>query len=109
MTRRMLSREFEQEAVELVTKRGVRAVQASRVLGIHASVLSRWVRAGAVDGAAAFPENGKLTPEHEELRPLRREVSMLKAARHILRKAAACFAKDQLLKQDMVEGVATTG
>ncbi len=43
MTRRMFSREFKQEAVELVTKRGVNAAQASRDLGIHATVLRRWV------------------------------------------------------------------
>ena len=96
MTRRMFSREFKQEAVELVTKRGVSAAQASRDLGIHATVLRRWVRAAAADGPAAFPGNGKLTPEQEELRSLRREVSKLKAERDILKKAAAYFAKDQL-------------
>lgn len=96
MTRRMFSREFKQEAVELVTKRGVSTAQASRDLGIHATVLRRWVRAAAADGAAAFPGNGKLTPEQEELRSLRREVSKLKAERDILKKAAAYFAKDQL-------------
>lgn len=96
MTRRMFSREFKQEAVELVTKRGVSAAQASRDLGIHATVLRRWVRAAAYDGPAAFPGNGNLTPEQEELRSLRREVAKLKAERDILKKAAAYFAKDQL-------------
>lgn len=96
MTRRMFSREFKQEAVELVTKRGVSAAQASRDLGIHATVLRRWVRAAEADGPAAFPGNGKLSPEQEELRALRREVSKLKAERDILKKAAAYFARDQL-------------
>ncbi len=96
MTRRMFSREFKQEAVELVTKRGVSAAQASRDLGIHATVLRRWVRAAVSDGPAAFPGNGKVTREQEELRNLRREVSRLKAERDILKKAAAYFAKDQL-------------
>ena len=68
MARRMFSREFKQEAVELVTKRGVSAVQASRDLGIHATVLRRWIRAVAVDEPAAFARNGKLTREQEELR-----------------------------------------
>ncbi len=96
MTRRMFSREFNQEAVELVTKRGVSAAQASRNLGIHATVLRRWVRAAVADRPAVFPGNGKLTPEQEELRSLRREVSNLMAERDILKKAAAYFAKDQL-------------
>ena len=96
MTRRMFSREFKQEAVELVTKRGVSAAQASRDPGVHATVLRRWVRAAEADGPAAFPGNGRLTAEQEELRSLRREVSKLKAERDILKKAAAYFAKDQL-------------
>lgn len=83
MTRRMSSRKFKQEAVELVTKRGVSAAQASRDLGIHATVLRRWVRPSETDGLAAFPGHGKLTPEQEELRSLRREVSKLKAERDI--------------------------
>ena len=75
MTRRAFSREFKQEAAELITKRGVRTAQASRDLGIHATVLRRWVRASETDGSTAFPGHGKLTPEQEELRNLRREVS----------------------------------
>ncbi len=36
MTRRVFSREFKREAVELMAKRGVSAVHASWDLGIHA-------------------------------------------------------------------------
>ncbi len=96
MTRRVFSREFKQEAVELVTERGVSAAQASRDLGIHATVLRRWIRAAEANGSGVFPGHGKLTPDQEELRSLRREVSKLKAERDILKKAAAYFAKDQL-------------
>lgn len=85
MTRRAFSREFKQEAVELITKRGVSTAQASRDLGIHATVLRRWVRASETDGSTAFPGHGKLTPEQEELRNLRREVAKLKAERDILK------------------------
>lgn len=96
MTRRVFSREFKQDAVELVTERGMSAAQASRDLGIHATVLRRWIRAEESSGSGAFPGHGKLTPDQEELRSLRREVSKLKAERDILKKAAAYFAKDQL-------------
>ena len=50
MTRKMFSRELKHKAVELVTKRGVSAVEA--------------------DGSAACPRNGKLNPEQEKLRSL---------------------------------------
>ncbi len=91
MTRRMFSREFKQEAVDLVKQRGVSAAQASRDLGIYATVLRRWVRASEADGPAALPGNGRLTPEQEELRSLRREVSKLKAERDILKKGETIF------------------
>ncbi len=41
MTGKKFSREFKQVAVELATKRGVSAAQASRDLRIHAAVLRR--------------------------------------------------------------------
>lgn len=59
-------------------------------------MLRRWVRASEADGAVAFPGHRKLTPEQDELRSLRREVSKLKTERDILKKAAAYFAKGQL-------------
>lgn len=55
MTRRAFSREFKQEAVELITKRGVSTAQASRDLGIHAAVLRRWGRASETDGQLRSP------------------------------------------------------
>ena len=91
MKRRAFSREFKQEAVELITKPGVSAAQVSRDLGTYATVLRRWVCASETDGSAAFPGHGKLTPEQEELRNLRREVSKLKAERDILKKGETIF------------------
>ena len=91
MTRRAFSREFKQEAVELITKRGVSEAQASRDLGINATVLRRWVRASETDGSAAFPGHKKLIPEQEELRNLWRKVSKLKAQRDILKRGETIF------------------
>jgi transposase len=94
MERRRFSREFKVEAVKLVTERGVTVAQASRDLGVHATVLRHWVKAAAHDPAHAFPGYGQLTPEHAEITRLRREVAKLKAERDILKKAAAYFAKE---------------
>ncbi len=96
MARRKFDDEFKREAVHLVTERGVTTAQAARDLDVHATVLRRWVRQAGNGGAAAFPCNGRLLPEDEELRRLRREVTKLKAERDILEKAAACFARDQI-------------
>ncbi len=96
MTRRVYSSEFKQEAVQLVTVRGVSVAQAARDLDVHATVLRRWVREFGSNGPDAFPGKGQLKPADEELRSLRREVAKLKAERDILKKAVAYFAKDHL-------------
>lgn len=44
MQRRIFSREFKLEAVNLIKERGVPVVQASRDLDVAESVLRRWVR-----------------------------------------------------------------
>lgn len=86
MARRKLS-----EAVHLISVRGVSAAQAARDLDVHATVLRRWVNAAQSKGVQAFPGNGKLSPDDEELRRLRREVVKLKAERDILKKGETIF------------------
>lgn len=96
MGRRIFSREFKLEAVKLVTERGVAVVQAARDLDVAESVLRRWMRDVAADGRHAFPGNGQVRPEQQEIDRLRREVAKLRAERDILKKAAAYFARDAI-------------
>ena len=44
MKRRKFTREYKREAVTLITERGVSIGQASCELGVHGSVLRRWVQ-----------------------------------------------------------------
>jgi transposase len=96
MERRKFTREFKVEAVKLIRERGVTVAQASRDLGVHGTVLRRWVQECAADAPQAFPGQGQMKPEQAELARLRREVLKLKAERDILKKAAAYFAKEVL-------------
>ena len=96
MERRKYTREFKVEAVKLVTERGVTVAQASRDLGVHGTVLRRWVQEHAADPQQAFPGLGQMKPEQLEIVRLRREVLKLKAERDILKKAAAYFAKESV-------------
>ncbi len=96
MERRKFTREFKLEAVRLVTERGVSVAQASRDLGLHGTVLRRWVKDLSADPQEAFPGHGRLKPEQAEIARLKREVTKLKAERDILKKAAAYFAKESL-------------
>ena len=70
--------------------------QAARDLGVHGTVLRRWVQECAADSQQAFPGQGQMKPEQVEIERLRREVVKLKAERDILKKAAAYFAKESL-------------
>jgi len=96
MERRKCTREFKLEAVKLVRECGVTVAQAARDLGVHGTVLRRWVQESSADAAQAFPGQGQMKPEQAELARLRREVLKLKAERDILKKAAAYFAKEAL-------------
>jgi transposase len=94
--RRKFSREYKLEAVKLIKERGVSVAQASRDLGVVESVLRRWLREEGMDPQQAFPGNGQVKPEQQEIIQLRREVAKLKAERDILKKAAAYFARESL-------------
>ena len=96
MERRKFTREFKLEAVKLVRERGVTVAQAARDLGVHGTVLRRWVQECAADSQQAFPGQGQMKPDQVEIERLRREVTKLKAERDILKKAAAYFAKDSI-------------
>ncbi len=49
-----------------------------------------------MDTGQAFPGQGQLKQEQQEIDRLRREVAKLKAERDILKKAAAYFAKESM-------------
>lgn len=88
--RRTFTAEFKDEAVRLVTERGLTLAQASRDLDVGESTLGRWVQ--ATQGQA--PTETLTWSEREELHRLRRENERLREEREILKKAAAFFARE---------------
>jgi transposase len=98
MTRvlKQYEREFKIEAVRLLETSGKSAAQLERELGIGKGNLSRWKRKFGKDGEDAFPGHGRLTPEQEELRQLKRENEILRQERDILKKAIAIFSERKL-------------
>jgi transposase len=91
--RRQYSREFKQEAVQLLETSGKSASELERELGIGKGNLWRWKREFAADGEDAFPGHGRLTPDEERLRRLERENEILRQERDILKKAVAIFSR----------------
>ena len=65
MERRQFTREGKLEAVTLIQERGVTVAQAARDLGIHGTVLRRWVQEGAADSSLAFPDQGQMSSSRQ--------------------------------------------
>jgi len=93
--RRSYDSEFKREAVKLVIEGGRVASEVSKGLGINENVLYRWIKQYREDPENAFPGKGKLKPEDEELRRLRRELADVKEERDILKKVVGIFSKRQ--------------
>ncbi len=94
-SRRKHSREFKLEAVKQVVEHGRSISDVADSLGVNRSLLTRWKSQLEADGAVAFPGHGKLSDAEEEIRRLRRELSIARQEREILKKAAAYFANDK--------------
>ena len=91
LTRRTYTETFRAEAVTLAqtSHEGVAAV--ARSLGVDVTTLRTWLHRAQRPSS----DSETLTPsEAKELEQLRREVSVLKMEREILKKAATFFAKE---------------
>jgi len=91
--RKGYDRDFKREAVRLVMVEGRSIVETARSIGVHENTLYKWLRQFKEDPEHSFPGKGRLKPEEEELRRLRREIESLKEDKVILKKALSIFSK----------------
>ncbi len=91
--RRKYDKEFKNEAVHLIIERGCSVSEVARDLGIHPVLLGKWKSLYLADKNNAFPGQGYMKPEEEEIRRLKRELDNVKEERAILKKALAIFSK----------------
>ena len=61
-------------------------------LGLRPEMLRRWQRELKADQQQAFPGQGRLKGDEEEVRRLRRELERVREERDILKKALAIFS-----------------
>jgi transposase len=91
------TKEFREEAVKMVTDGGLSVLEVAGRLSLPKSTLERWRR---VSKRGKLGEIGKgqrpLTELEIELAKVKRERSLDKMERDILKKAAAYFAKESL-------------
>ena len=87
--------EFRRRAVELARQREQSVSQIAADLGIAQSVLPRWVRQADIDEGQR--NDGLTTEERTELVRLRRANRQLEMENEILKRAAAFFARENVL------------
>ena len=92
--RRIYTKEFKKESVRLIVEEGRRISELSRELGTAQSLLHRWKKKSEEGKIDPFPGQGRLSPEDEELRQLRRENKRLRMEHEILKKAVAIFSEE---------------
>ena len=92
--RRKYTREFKIEALRLITDEGLSFAKVARDLGVNETMLYRWRKELSEAPEEAFPGQGNLKPQDEELRRLRRELEIVKQERDILKKAISVFSRE---------------
>ena len=92
--RRQYTKEFKIEAVRLIIEEGRPISEVARELGIGENLLHRWKKKYEEGKIDPFPGQGRLSPEDEELRRLRRENKRLRMEHEILKKAVAIFSEE---------------
>src|ERR1700755_3575361 len=99
LPRQVYTREFRQQAVELITRDGLSTAEAARRLSISPKALTNWVkrakRADSPETDAPAPRHA-VTDAEAELSRLRRENAELRMERDILKKSASYFASESL-------------
>lgn len=90
---RKFTKEFKLEAVKMVVEQGHKQTETARNLGINCNMLGRWVAEFKADQGEAFPGNGKLKPQEDEIRMLQKALKRVTMERDILKKAVAYFAE----------------
>jgi transposase len=99
---RRYTRQFKEEAMDLVRERGYEVARAARDLGVPVTTLNMWLeKAGWVrpSEGPVGPDAGTLTPPSQDparlrlrVQELERQVKRLEMEREILKKATAFFA-----------------
>ena len=93
--RKTFTPEFKQEAVRLHEISGKPIYQIETDLGITHGLLNKWKRQLRQQGVIAFPGQGRLTQEQEEIGRLKGDLAVAEQERDILKKAVAIFAQQK--------------
>ena len=89
---RSYDKEFKLNSVKLYLESERTFKQISEELGIPNATLVSWVENHKKNGKEAFPGKGNIKPSDEEVIMLRKELSIAREERDILKKALGIFS-----------------
>ena len=81
--RRKYDKEFKIQAVKLLLESGKTTNEIADDLGISSGNLTRWKREYREDAENAFPGKGRMKPEEEELRRVKKQLARVTMERDI--------------------------
>ena len=93
MAHRKFTKEFRQNAIQLVVEKGMPVGKVARELDVHRNLIHKWRSEYLAEGENARAGTGKTTPETAEMKRLQKELEEVKEERDILKKALGVFTK----------------
>lgn len=93
MAHRKFTKEFRQNAIQLVVEKGMPVGKVARELDVHRNLIHKWRSEYLAEGENARARSGKTTPETAEVKRLQKELEEVKEERDILKKALGVFTK----------------
>lgn len=91
--KREFSVEYKKEIIKLVTEQGKKVTEVAKDIGVSEVSVRRWIKQYGIHGEDAFPGKGKLRPEDEEIRRMKKKMADLEEENAILKKAITIFTK----------------
>ena len=92
--RRKFGAEFKREAVRQAMQPGNAVATVAQDLGMHESVLRRWIKELGSGPAGKASERPVKNEQSQEIERLKRELARVKMERDIIKKALGYIAKD---------------
>jgi len=94
--RRSFSREFKLEAAQLVVDKGYTIREAASAMNVGHSSMDRWVAQLRKERHGETPKATALTPEHQRIKELEKQLRRVEEHNTILKKATALLMSDAL-------------
>ena len=94
--RKNYSATYKLEAAQLVIEQGYSITEASQVMNVSKSAMTKWVQQLKDELSGVMPTASPITPEQIEIRELKKKLARLEEHNKILKKATALLMSDSL-------------